>query len=62
MGRRKRAADGGLVYHVLNRSNAQMPILKQDGDQEAFEQVLQEAVERYDTRWLAYCLLGNHGH
>ena len=31
MGRPKRAADGGLVYHVLNRSNARMPIFETQG-------------------------------
>ena len=26
MGRPKRAADGGLIYHVLNRAKARLPI------------------------------------
>ena len=46
MGRPKRAADGGLVYHVLNRANARMPIFEKDRDYEAFEEILGEAVER----------------
>ena len=62
MGRPKRAADGGLIYHVLNRSNARMPIFEKDGDFEAFERVLAEAVERTQTRLLAYCVLSNHWH
>jgi REP element-mobilizing transposase RayT len=62
MGRPKRAADGGLIYHGLNRANARMPIFEKDGDYEAFEVVLQEAVERTETRLLAYCLLPNHWH
>ena len=62
MGRPKRAADGGLIYHVLNRANARMPIFEKEGDYEAFEAVLQEAVERTETRLLAYCLLANHWH
>ena len=62
MGRPKRAADGGVIYHVLNRANARMPIFEKDGDYEAFEVVLQEAVERTETRLLAYCLLANHWH
>jgi hypothetical protein len=28
MGRAKRAADGGLIYHVLNRGNARMTIFE----------------------------------
>jgi putative transposase len=62
MGRPKRAADGGLIYHVLNRANARMPIFKKEADYEAFERVLQEAVERSGTRLLAYCVLRNHWH
>jgi putative transposase len=62
MGRPKRAAQGGYVYHVLNRANARMTIFGDDGDYVAFEKVLAEAVERTQTRLLAYCLLPNHWH
>jgi len=62
MGRPKRAADGGLVYHVLNRANGRMTIFEQPEDYEAFERVLEEAVERTQTRLLAYCLMPNHWH
>ena len=62
MGRPKRAADGGLVYHVLNRANAQITIFEKSEDYEAFERVLEEAVHRTDTRLLAYCLMPNHWH
>jgi putative transposase len=56
MGRPRRAADGGLIYHVLNRANAGMTILQQPEDYVAFERVLEEAVERTKTRLLAYCV------
>jgi REP-associated tyrosine transposase len=62
MGRPQRAAEGGYVYHVLNRANAGMTIFKGDGDYEAFEAVLAEAVERTGTRLLAYCVMPNHWH
>lgn len=62
MGRPQRAAQGGYVYHVLNRANARMTILENKGDYEAFEKVLAQAVERTATRLLAYCLLPNHWH
>ncbi len=62
MGRPQRAAGGGYVYHVLNRANARMPIFEADGDYEAFETVLAEAVERTATRLLAYCVMPNHWH
>lgn len=62
MGRPRRAADGGIVYHVLNRGNARMTIFGKDGDYEAFERILQEAIERYGTQLLAWCLMPNHWH
>jgi len=62
MGRPHRAAEGGYVYHVLNRANARMTIFAEDEDYEAFEQVLSEAVERSGTRLLSYSVLPNHWH
>lgn len=62
MGRPHRAAEGGYVYHVLNRANARMAIFDGEADYEAFETVLAEAVERTQTRLLAYCLMPNHWH
>ena len=62
MGRPHRAAEGGYVYHVLNRANARMTIFADDGDFEAFEKVLSQAVKRSQTRLLAYCEMPNHGH
>ena len=62
MGRPRRATEGGLVYHVLNRANARMTVFEKDGDYEAFERVLEEAVARYGTRLLAYTLMPNHWH
>jgi len=62
MGRPLRAAQAGYVYHVLNRANARMTIFESPGDYEAFEHVLEQAVERTATRLLAYCVLPNHWH
>ena len=62
MGRPRRAADGGLVYHVLNRANARMTIFDKPEDYDAFERVLEEAVDRTETRLLAYCAMPNHWH
>ncbi|MGI8978579.1 MAG: hypothetical protein ACR2FY_05100 [Pirellulaceae bacterium] len=50
---KRRSADGGLVYHALNRANARMTIFEKDADYEAFERVLEEAVLRTQTRLLA---------
>jgi putative transposase len=62
MGRPHRAALGGYVYHVLNRANARLRIFEHDEDYEAFEKVLLQAVERSETRLLAYCVMPNHWH
>jgi len=62
MGRPHRAAEGGYVYHVLNRANARMSIFAGEGDFAAFEHVLLQAVQRTQTRLLAYCLMPNHWH
>ena len=48
--------------HVLNRANARMKIFRDDGDYEAFESVLLDAVERTGTRLLAYCVMPSHWH
>ena len=55
MGRPKRTAPGGLIYHVLNRANARMTIFKKDEDYEAMQRIMLEAVERTKIRILAYC-------
>ena len=62
MGRPRRAAAGGYVYHVLNRANARMTIFEDPEGFAAFENVLSQAVERSHMRLLAYCLMPNHWH
>ena len=62
MGRAKRADDGGMVFHVLNRANARSTIFEKPEDYAAFERVLSEALDRVDMRVLAYCLMPNHWH
>jgi putative transposase len=62
MPRAARIAPGGLVYHALNRAVARLPLFQKDGDYEAFERVLAEALQEHPTRLLAYCLMPNHWH
>ncbi len=62
MGRPRRAANGGLIYHVLNRANARMTIFEKADDYEASERILQEAVDLAQMRLLAYCVMPNHWH
>jgi len=62
MPRQARVAPGGLVYHVLNRAVARLPLLQKPDDYDAFERVLGEAHQRHPIRILAYCLMPNHWH
>jgi len=62
MARSARIAPGGLVYHVLNRAVARLPLFRREADYAAFERVLLEAHERHPTRILAWCLMRNHWH
>ena len=62
MPRPRRAAEGGLIYHALNRANAGLAIFDNDHDYAAFERVSDQAVARFDMRLLAYCLMPNHFH
>src|SRR5208337_4145821 len=47
---------------LLNRANARMTIFEKDEDYEAFERILEEAVDRTRTRLLTYCVMPNHWH
>ncbi|MCE9553994.1 MAG: hypothetical protein K8T91_11545 [Planctomycetes bacterium] len=51
---------GGYVYHVLNRANGRLWLLKKVADFAAFEQVLAEVHERVPLRILGSVLMGNH--
>jgi len=62
MGKMPRVDVGGLVYHVLNRSNAGAAIFEKPGDYEAFEHVVGETCARLPMRILTYCVMPNHWH
>ena len=62
MGRVPRSAPGGYVYHALNRAVARLPLFEKPTDYEAFERVLQLALDKHPTRLLGYCLMPNHWH
>jgi putative transposase len=63
MGSPLRLSLGGYVNHVLNRANGPLPIFQKNGDYDAFERVLEEALEHVPgMRLLVYCLMSNHWH
>ena len=62
MPRTARIAPGGIVYHALNRGCGRANLFDKVADYDAFERVLDYALERVPTRILAYCLMPNHWH
>jgi putative transposase len=62
MPRRARTIVGGLIYHVLNRSNGRTTLFRKAADYEAFRHTLVEAHERTPLRILSFCVMPNHWH
>jgi len=62
MSRAPRLDVGGVIYHLLNRANGKKKIFLHPKDYGAFENVLQEAVERFGMKVYAYCIMPNHWH
>jgi putative transposase len=62
MPRTARAAEAGLIYHVLNRGNGRQTLFRTPADFDAFERVLAEGLERYPVDLFTWCLMGNHWH
>ena len=52
----------GAVYHVTSRGDRREPIAHEDADRALFLTTLGQALERFDARAWAYCLMGNHYH
>jgi putative transposase len=62
MPRRARVVAGEVVYHVMNRGCGRMTLFSRDGDYDAFEEVLADALRRTGVKLLAYCVMPNHWH
>ncbi len=62
MGRPKRTDEAGGIYHMLNRANLRDPMFHKPHDYEAFEKLLQQAIDKFDISLLSYCLMPNHWH
>ena len=52
----------GAVYHVTSRGNRRTAIFEDDTDASLFLKVLGEALQRFNAKVLAYCLMTNHYH
>jgi len=62
MPRRRRERKAGLVFHVLNRAAKRTVLFDHADDYAAFEQLLQEALTRFDVALFSYCVMPNHWH
>jgi putative transposase len=62
MPRRPRFAQGGYVFHVLNRGAGRQTLFESDADYDAFVSLLAQAQRRIPLRMLAYCVMPNHWH
>ena len=51
-----------MIFHVLNRAVARLPLFEKEDDYAAFDRVLEEALDRHPTRLLAYAVMPNHWH
>ena len=62
MTRRLRVDVTGYFYHILNRANAKQILFKTAKDYILLEDILTEAVTKFQVRLLAYCIMPNHFH
>jgi putative transposase len=62
MARQNRVAVGGVVYHVINRSNGRVQIFSSAKEYAHFEELLLEGVKLIGMRILAYVIMPNHWH
>jgi len=62
MARQPRTFYPGAIYHVTLRGNHRKRIFFCDADRFRFCMLLQEGVERFGHRILAFCLMDNHVH
>lgn len=62
MPRRPRICPADVCFHVLNRAVARLTLFEKPEDYEAFERVLEEALEREPLPIFAYTVMPNHWH
>jgi REP-associated tyrosine transposase len=62
MARKPRIHYPGALYHVILRGNARQDVFFDDKDRYRFFLFMQEGIERFGHRVLAFCLMTNHIH
>lgn len=62
MPRRSRKSMPASFFHVINRTARRVPIFTRSNEYRAFLEVLDDGLERYPVKLLAYCVMSNHWH
>ena len=62
MARRARHFSPEAIYHVMLRGNNGQSVFSSDEERCQFCLLMQEGVERYGHRILAFCFMTNHVH
>ena len=57
MPRTNRILPGGMLFHVLNRGVGRQQLFRKSEDYLAFEETLEETVEKSPMRICSYCLM-----
>ena len=52
----------GAIYHVTARGDRREPIFHDDSDRRMLLSIVGQAMERFDAKVYAYCLMENHYH
>jgi putative transposase len=60
--RKPRIDVGEEIYHVINRADGRRRVFRSHKDYRRFSEVLAQAVERFQMRLLAYCIMPTHWH
>ena len=62
MSRPLRLEFSGALYHVTTRGDRREPIFEDDEDRRGWLEILGQALERFDAKCFAFCLMPNHYH
>lgn len=62
MGRANRVDEARGIYHILNRANRREIMFHKEEDYQAFEAVLDKALERCELLLYSYSVMPNHWH
>ncbi|MGH7197401.1 MAG: transposase [Candidatus Omnitrophota bacterium] len=62
MPRKLRLQFEGACHHVFNRGANKQTIFLDDQDRHTFLRMIEGVASRYQLRFFAYCLMGNHFH